>query len=465
MNLNLKNISLFSIARDIVYNIWVVVLAAFIAASGTYIYTHYFHKPMYSSSMTISINQKNALIYTSTSLKTATQTASVFETIFKSEVMKDKIEEVSEKPMTGTVSTTPVNSTNLIIIKATSDTPDGAFMTLRAVYDNYRSVTDFAFEDIVVYVLNYPTVPKGPSNSISFFSLAMKTVPLACLAVIVVIALLSVLRDTIKSEAAVREILVLDVLASVYHERKNKTLKTYLKKKNKKIMLNDPLLNKSYIDSFKKITMKLEYLKRAHEKTVFMIASTNENEGKTTIAVNTALSLSNNGHRVLLIDLDLRKPSIWRFFPDIDFSSENNSQISDIIKHKKISSSDIIYDKETGLYLLSGKKSVQHSSEYLTDASFRILLSKLRTKFDYIIIDTPPFALISDAELISMYTDGVLLVVRQDNSSIDAINETISSFNRSSTVLGCIFNDVKNIVGFITGNYNPESHGQFAKFD
>lgn len=464
MNFNLKNFSVYCILRDIIYNIWVIVLTCIIAVIGSSIYVNYYHKLEYTASMTVSINEKSLSAYTTTAVSKAIETASVFQTLFVSDVMKAKIEEVTGETMSGAISTSQISQTNLIQIKATADSPEGAFKTLTTVYDNYKLVTDYAFEDVVIYVLNYPVVPVAPSNSVSFLGIMLKACPLACIFICGLIVLISFLRDTIKTESAIKDILVLDIISSVYHERKNKTLKTFIQKTNKKILLTDPLVNPSYSDSFKKIGMKLEYMSRSHNKKVFTIASTNENEGKTTIAVNTAIILAQNGHKVLLIDLDLRKPAVWRFFNSLNFEDGENRHISDIIKSSRLYDDDIVYDKDSGVHLLCGKKSVTHSSEYLSHSGFKKILDKVRNDFDFVIIDTSPLALIADAEIISSYTDGVLLVVRQDNTAIDAINETIAAFNRKSSVLGCIFNDVKTLEGYVIGSNIVQKYGHYGKY-
>lgn len=470
MNFNLKNISLYTVVRDVIFNFWIVILVCAITITSAYIYVNNYHQPIYTSNMTISVNQKNSTSYIGTNLAKTVQTASILETLFKSEVMKARIEEVLGEPMTGEITTSQINSTNLVQITATAHTPDGAFKTLKAVYENYRDVTGYAFEEVVIHVLNHPTVPLDSSNTVSLIGIILTSVPIAFLITGVLIVMLSLLRDTIKTEAAIKDILVIDVLGSIYHERKYKTLKTFIKKKKKGIILSDPLLNKSYIDSFKKITMKIEYAHRHNRKNIFVVASTNENEGKTTVAVNTAISLAQNGHKVLLVDLDLRKPAIWRFFDSIDFADPERHQISEIVKSKHLSRDDIVYDKDTGVNILAGKKSVLHSSEYLTHPSFGAIFNTLKEHFDYIIVDTPPLALISDAEVIAGYSDGVILVVRQDTTSIDAITETIGAFNRKSSVLGAVFNDVKTITGFVTGTYVPFSaygsyyNGSYGKY-
>lgn len=463
MNLNIKNFSIYSICRDIVYNAWVVVLAVLIAYMGAAVYVSDFHSDVYASAMTVSVNEKNTVSYSSATLSKTIETANVFQTIFQSDVLRAKVEELTGAPMEGSVSASVINSTNLLTLKATSSSPVGAFRTLEAVMDNYRYLTDYSFDGVVMYVLSYPTVPSYPSNSISVMSVAKKAMIIAAAVVIAAIAALSFLRDTIKSESAVKSSLVLEVFASVYHERKNKTLKTFFTKKNKKLMLTDTLVNRSYIRSFNKIAMKLDYLHNAKDKKVIMITSTNENEGKTTIAVNTAISLANRGNRVLIIDLDLRKPSIWRFFDEMDFG-DSSKQIAEIIKNKHMNSVEITRDPLSGVYVLAGKRSVTHSSEYLANERFPALIKKLRDRFDYVIIDTPPYALISDAEIIAAVSDAMLLVVRQDTTAVDAINTTISALNKKTSLVGCIFNDVRTVTGLIPENIRTHLSGSIAEY-
>lgn len=458
-----KNISPYSVVRDVLMNFWVVILVAAITYMSSYIYVFYFNTPSYSSSMTLAVSNKSSSAFLSSRLSKAKETANVFQTIFQSDILKTKIEEITGKPLEGTVSASVISETNLIVLTGKANTPMAAFNTVSSVYKNYRYITDYSFEDTVMYVLRSATVPFSPDNSISFSGTVKRTVPVISAFALALIVFLSVMRDTVKTEAAVKEYLLLDVFATVYHERKNKTLKSFLKRRIKRVFINDPLTNKIYIEAFKKIAVKLEFLRDKSNKKVFVIASTNENEGKTTIAVNTAITLTQNGNRVLLIDLDLRKPSVWRFFPSIDYS-EGKQQISDIIKNSSLRSVDISLDKDSGLFVLGGKKSVAHSSEYLSKDRLPHLVEKLASQFDFIIIDTSPYALISDSEIIAKVSDGVILVVKQDNSTVDALNDTISSLSRSAPVIGCIFNDVKTLPGFLTGENGPGFSDTYGKY-
>lgn len=454
---------MYSIVRDVLLNFWIVILVATITYMSSYIYVFYFNTPTYSSSMTLAVSDKSSSAFLSSRLSKAKETANVFQTIFQSDVLKTKIEEITGKPLEGTVTASVIGETNLIVLTGNGATPMAAFNTVRSVYENYRQITDYTFEDTVMYVLRSASVPFSPDNTVSFSATVKKTVPVLSAFALILIVFLSVMRDTVKTEDAVKEYLLLDLFSTVYHERKNKTLKSFLKRRVKRVFINDPLTNRLYVESFKRIAVKLEYLNNREGKKVFVVASTNENEGKTTVAVNAAITLANSGHRVLLIDLDLRKPSVWRFFPSLDYS-EGKQQISDIIKSHSVKSVDISFDKDSGLFILGGKKSVAHSSEYLSKDRFPHIIEKLSSQFDFVIIDTSPYAMISDSEIIAKCSDGILLVVKQDNSTVDALNDTISSLSRSAPVIGCVFNDVRTLHGAITGNNIPAYSDSYGKY-
>lgn len=125
MNINLKNISIFSMLRDIVYNAWVLVFAAVIAYIGSYIYVTSFHEDTFTAVMTVAVNQKNTVSYSATTLTKTNETATVFQTIFQSEVMREKVRQLTGKNMEGTVSATVIESTNLMTLRSTASTPVG----------------------------------------------------------------------------------------------------------------------------------------------------------------------------------------------------------------------------------------------------------------------------------------------------------------------------------------------------
>ena len=189
-----KNISLYSVVRDVLMNFWVVILVAAITYMSSYIYVFYFNTTSYSSSMTLAVSNKSSSAFLSSRLSKTKETANVFQTIFQSDILKTKIEEITGKPLEGTVSASVISETNLIVLTGKANTPMAAFNTVSSVYKNYRYITDYSFEDTVMYVLRSATVPFTPDNSISFSGTVKRTVPVISAFALALIVFLSVLR-------------------------------------------------------------------------------------------------------------------------------------------------------------------------------------------------------------------------------------------------------------------------------
>ena len=173
-----------------------------------------------------------------------------------------------------------------------------------------------------------------------------------------------------------------------------------------------------------------------------MVTSVAENEGKTTVSVNLAVALAQDGYKVLLMDCDLKKPAIYNFFdnvernPETDFHRylQNGGSMENFIK----------YDEETGLYLAQSVTVCDNTADVLTSHNFNEALSFLKTQFDFIVVDTPPCGIAVDAEVISSVVDAYVMVTRQDFVRVSDINDHIENFTKPYFA-GCIFN---NISGF-----------------
>ena len=151
-----------------------------------------------------------------------------------------------------------------------------------------------------------------------------------------------------------------------------------------------------------------------------MVTSIAENEGKTTVAANMAIALAEKGYRVLIVDMDLRKPAVYKIFQqditkDAGLGKALNEpeQLEDILK----------FDKKNQIYLLLNRNSYSDSQEMLSSERMQRLVQQCREKMDYVIVDTPPAVVSSDAELICALADASMLVVRQDWVDIRDIND------------------------------------------
>jgi len=142
----------------------------------------------------------------------------------------------------------------------------------------------------------------------------------------------------------------------------------------------------------------------------------------------------------LLMDLDLRKPAMFKLFKTV--YEKDEPQISDMLARKIAPAYSAMKLLKPNLYLLSGNRSYSNA-EQLLDHTGK-LLEALKDRVDYIIIDTPPMSAAADTEMVMQCADGALLVVRQNASIAKDINDGIDLFQAADChLLGCVFNNVE----------------------
>lgn len=182
---------------------------------------------------------------------------------------------------------------------------------------------------------------------------------------------------------------------------------------------------------------KLQTLIMQKQIKTFMISSPESLTGKSTFAVQLAQSFAKSGKQILLIDANLRDPSLHKFFP---FS--NDKGLSDYLNQ----TTDLSIKKlETlDLFLLFGGTAVTNSAELLSSEKFSNLLKKLENRFDLIIVDSTALNGLPDSEIVALKIKSLLMVVRENYTKFDDLLETsqfITDYNIN--VLGFVFNKTK----------------------
>src|ERR1039458_6709820 len=150
---------------------------------------------------------------------------------------------------------------------------------------------------------------------------------------------------------------------------------------------------------------------------VIVITSPLPLEGKTMTSLNTAIALARQGHKVLLIDADLRRPALHHrlrigFTPGLtEFLAAENAAKPEFIQHPQV----------PNLFVLPAGTAPASPAETLADKRLGEFLKRLRKQFDFILIDTPPVLAVTDAVVMSSYADAVLLVVRSNRTTKQAL--------------------------------------------
>ena len=434
---DLQRINLYTILRDYLVNLWIVILVAVTAFIGSFSYYTYVHKHNYVSTMTVSINLSGYTTNaTALSLARTVLIAETLDDVFQSAAVRDVVKKDLGGEITGTISARQLSETNLVMISVIDESPEKAYNTLVSVYENYDKVTNLVFSNVIIRTVANPTMPTKPYGAMSTKMLGFISAVLAGFIVSVLIVIISYMRDTVKNVSDVERELDTRLFGTVYRVKK---LGKKLPNHKRRLIVTNPLVGFDFANSFRKMAVKIESLRRTKGHNVFMVTSVTENEGKTSVAVNLAVTLQQNGSRVLLIDCDFKNPSIRRFFDDVprpensDFHQfiTNGGDITHFIKH----------DPDTGLYLADNVEVCTNSAEILSGQRFTDIIKALKTQFDFIIVDTPPCGITVDPEIVSGIVDAAILTVRQDFVTVTDINDQIQNLNKCY-LAGCVFNDV-----------------------
>lgn len=169
---------------------------------------------------------------------------------------------------------------------------------------------------------------------------------------------------------------------------------------------------------------------------IISFTSAHMGEGKSTVCANMALAFAQAGFKVLIIDADMRKPTINKYF-----RLKSSPGLSDILGG--LVKENFIYPtKYKNLHLLPSGTIPPNPSELITSERMSILLNELRVDLDYIFIDTPPVLIVTDALALVNKVTGTVITVRQNYSRTNFIKEAVDSFNNiDGKILGFIFND------------------------
>jgi polysaccharide biosynthesis transport protein len=148
----------------------------------------------------------------------------------------------------------------------------------------------------------------------------------------------------------------------------------------------------------------------------FTITSPGPQEGKTTTAISLAITLSQPGKRVLLVDTDLRRPRIHR-----SFGLTNLNGVSSCIVGESELSAAVVQTEVPNLFVLTSGPIPPNPAELLHTVKFSNLIAECRANYDFVIFDAPPISAVTDPAIIANLTDGVVLVARAGHTTKDAL--------------------------------------------
>ena len=344
--ISLDSISLQGAFRQILKNWWVVVfmaLAAFLGVTGLGLLTY---TPQYTASSTLVIRVKGSDAYST--LAQTTQMTAVYQEVFQSSALRNMISDSTGEEVNRSISCSQIEETNLLVLKATASTPRQAYLFIHSALDNYEQVAGYVFTNATLEIVQEPAVPEQASNESFLIAHRAELTALAALGTAALITLIYLLRNTVKVSAKASTLLDGKVLGTVPFEKKQPGGKhTGQRKGVPALLLTSPLVSMNFAEATRRAATRLEAHLRHKQYQVLMVASVEENEGKSTVAANIAIALAEHGKRVMLIDGDFRKPAQYKIF---EKETKGRKFISDNLQKKAEIKDVLTYEKKDHIF-------------------------------------------------------------------------------------------------------------------
>ena len=203
-------------------------------------------------------------------------------------------------------------------------------------------------------------------------------------------------------------------------------------------MLKNP--KSSTAEAYRTLRTNLQFSQGDKEVKTVVITSTGAGEGKSTTCANMAVALAQGGNKVLIIDCDLRRPMIHKLFKLGNSDGLTNFLVGNIKLSESIKKSDI-----EGLHVMTSGIIPPNPSELLSCKRMEEYLDKFKEVYDYIIIDTPPVCLVTDAQILAGKTDGVVLVASCKHVHKKALVQAKGLLeNVEANILGVVLNKAES---------------------
>lgn len=204
----------------------------------------------------------------------------------------------------------------------------------------------------------------------------------------------------------------------------------------------------NYVESFKSLRTNLNFIAATEKLNTFILTSAIPGEGKSNTAINLAITLAEDSKSVVVVDCDLRKPSLNRYLK----LGHNFKGVTDILTGSATVEDALIQFEDLGIHVLTAGAVPPNPSEMLSSEPMKKLVEDLKAAFDYVILDTPPVSVVTDAAILGRYADGALLCVRSNY----APKETVQLAKERLTAVGVRILGVV-LTGFDAKNDNKSS--------
>jgi polysaccharide biosynthesis transport protein len=341
----------------------------------------------------------------------------------RSEDLAERVQ--AESPLNTSLIDVTVSDENPAIAAATADAIAHRFI---GVISELETPADGGTSTVKVSVVRDATAPESPSSPNLKLNAALGL--LVGLALGIGFAVLREVLDTrVRTEEDIARVTPTSVIGAITYDEDAP--------QQPLIVQSDPHSHRS--EAFRRLRTNLQFLDIADRLQSIVITSSLPGEGKSTTAINVAISLADAGTRVALVDADLRRPSIAKYM-----GLEGGVGLTTVLIGRA-DVDDVIQPWGNGyLHVLPSGQVPPNPSELLGSQAMAALLERLTQRYDVVIVDTAPLLPVTDAAILSRLTGGALLVVGADKLHRKQLGESLGALDTvGARVLGVVLNRQK----------------------
>lgn len=421
---------------------WIIAIACVFCSLFNVFRYNMKYTPMYKAEVTLTVSTQERVSPISGissynfyyDASTAARLSSTFPHILNSNLLQEAVADdlnLSYLPVSLTASS--VQGSTMFTISASGTDPQLTYNALLSAMENYPSIAKYVVGNIKFNIITSPVLPTEPYNKPDYAKGVFKGIAYGLIIGFILLLCYAVLRTTIRTKKDIRANLNIKCLGVI----------PYIIKKNPKdgqaLLVNGKLTDDRFPDSIRSIRSVVKNF-LAEDKKIIAVTSTIAKEGKTTICANTAISFASIGKKVLVVDCDLKNPSVLKTL-EVNKSELQYSTVTD--KYK------IAYLEKHKIYVMTFI-SDGNINEIINSGNLENIFSSVKEDYDLIFVDTPPCSVVSDAIFIAQASDCVLYVILQDTVRVSKIKSGLDALMSTDTeVLGCILNGAQaSVMGY-----------------
>lgn len=434
---------------DILYLImrmkWIILIVTVIFAAAGFIYSSSTYIATYSATASMIVNAKQqGSTYVSdqkspdsSDIYLAQKLVSTYELVLKSNrvmeyVVKKLDTNIPASVISSYISLNAAADTQVLYLTVTSPDPKLSMNIANTLMEVAPKAMTETVEIGSINILDQATLPVAPNahstaRDIALFGLVGLFLSFG------LTVLFGLIFFKIKNSDDIEERLTISPLGEIMHighkERQNG------------ILLSSEGIPPYYVESYMMLAAMVSYISSQKNTQKILITSTQPDEGKTSVSINLAMALAKSGKKVILIDCDLRKPSIHRI---LDISREDAGYLYDSFKDSN-ALAGCIYEAGNGLSVIPFLSRFEYHYDLFSSKEFTNAVDELAKAYDCVIFDSAPANTITDSINLARISDGVIMVVRQDQAPERIINDTLEKLRAvGANILGCVLNDIRH---------------------